>query len=141
MDLIVVWRSYAPARLTSAKRECYSYRARSFFMQSTLDATRTDVSLVWSPGSKEDLARFRKHLAEIVQSAEFRSSPRSAQFLRYICEQALTGHPESLKERSIGVELFGRSAAYDTGEDSIVRVTASDVRKRLSHFYLSSPGS
>jgi hypothetical protein len=40
-----------------------------------------------------------------------------------------------LKERTIGVELFGRSPAYDTGEDAIVRVTASDVRKRIVQHY------
>jgi hypothetical protein len=39
----------------------------------------------------------------------------------------------------LGVELFGRSCSYDTGEDAIVRVTASDVRKRLHHFYAESP--
>src|SRR4029077_20420764 len=38
-------------------------------------------------------------------------------------------------ERSLGVDLFARSPSYDTGEDAIVRVTASDVRKRLHQFY------
>jgi hypothetical protein len=47
----------------------------------------------------------------------------------------MDGHLDSLKERVIGVELFGRSPAYDTGEDAIVRVTASDVRKRLLQHY------
>jgi hypothetical protein len=32
-------------------------------------------------------------------------------------------------------EVFGRSPSYDTGEDAIVRVTASDVRKRLLQHY------
>jgi hypothetical protein len=40
-----------------------------------------------------------------------------------------------LKERVIGSEIFGRSPSYDTGEDAIVRVTASDVRKRLLQHY------
>lgn len=35
----------------------------------------------------------------------------------------------------IGAELFGRSPSYNTGEDSIVRVTASHVRKRLLRHY------
>ncbi len=50
-------------------------------------------------------------------------------------EQAIEGHLDSLKERVIGVELFGRSPSYDTSEDAIVRVTASDVRKRLLQHY------
>jgi hypothetical protein len=56
-------------------------------------------------------------------------------------EQALAGHFESLKERVIGIELFGRSPSYDTGEDAIVRVTASDVRKRLLQFYGEGHGT
>jgi hypothetical protein len=33
------------------------------------------------------------------------------------------------------VQLFGRNPSYDTGEDAIVRVTATDVRRRLKRFY------
>ena len=36
-----------------------------------------------------------------------------------------------LRERNLGMALFGRPLAYDTGEDAIVRVTANDVRRRL----------
>jgi hypothetical protein len=52
----------------------------------------------------------------------------------------LNGEFEKLKERTIGIELFGREPSYDTGEDSIVRVTATDVRKRLFEYY-ARPGS
>src|SRR5579872_1784221 len=86
-------------------------------------------------GPEPDTAAVRKHLAEVTEGAAFKGSHRSAQFLRYIVEQSLDGHLDSLKERVIGVELFGRSPAYDTGEDAIVRVTASDVRKRLLQHY------
>ena len=82
-----------------------------------------------------DTAAVRKHLAEVTEGAAFKGSHRSAQFLRYVVEQAIEGHLDSLKERVIGVELFGRSPAYDTSEDAIVRVTASDVRKRLLQHY------
>ncbi|MGA7316694.1 MAG: hypothetical protein WBX22_22305 [Silvibacterium sp.] len=85
--------------------------------------------------TEKDAAAVRKHLAEITEGAAFKGSHRSAQFLRYIVEQAIEGHLDSLKERVIGVELFGRSPTYDTSEDAIVRVTASDVRKRLLQHY------
>ena len=55
--------------------------------------------------------------------------------LRYITEQTLDGHPELLKERTIGIEVFGRSADYDTHEDPVVRISASEIRKRLAQFY------
>lgn len=85
--------------------------------------------------SEEEIARLPEHLQEVLESASFRASQRSGQFLKYIVEQTLAGHLESLKERVIGMELFGRSSTYDTGEDAIVRVTASDVRKRLHQHY------
>jgi S-layer like family, C-terminal region len=85
--------------------------------------------------TEKEVTFLRRHLQEIVEGTAFRGSHRSAQFLKYIVEQAIAGKSESLKERSIGIELFGRSPSYDTGEDAIVRVTASDVRKRLLQHY------
>ena len=80
----------------------------------------------------------REHLNQLVESPAFKGSKRSQQFLQHIVDKALAGHGDELKERSLGVELFGRDPSYDTGEDAIVRVTASDVRKRLSQFYSST---
>lgn len=85
--------------------------------------------------SKQDVAALRQHLHEIIEGKSFKGSHRSGQFLAYVVEKAIAGHFDSLKERVIGVELFGRSPSYDTGEDAIVRVTASDVRKRLLQHY------
>lgn len=85
--------------------------------------------------SKEARFALEKHLDEIVDGVGFRGSQRSGQFLRYIVEQAVAGRFDALKERAIGIELFGRAPSYDTGEDAIVRVTASDVRKRLLQHY------
>jgi len=85
--------------------------------------------------SEEDVVLLQQHVKEVIEGTAFKGSHRSGQFLQYIVDQAIAGHFESLKERVIGVELFGRSPAYDTGEDAIVRVTASDVRKRLLQHY------
>src|SRR5947209_19488916 len=81
----------------------------------------------------------RAHLQNIVGSRAFRGSRRSQEFLQFIVERALDGQFDDLKERTLGVELFGRSPSYDTGEDAIVRVTACDVRKRLTQFYADFP--
>jgi hypothetical protein len=85
--------------------------------------------------TEDDLKAFQRHLEEVLSGESFRSSHRSGQFLRHVVEQALEGRTDSLKERVIGAELFNRSPNYDTGEDAIVRVTASDVRKRLLQHY------
>jgi hypothetical protein len=85
--------------------------------------------------TEDDLKAFHRHLEDVLSGESFRSSHRSGQFLRHIVEQAVEGRVDSLKERVIGAELFNRSPNYDTGEDAIVRVTASDVRKRLLQHY------
>ncbi len=86
-------------------------------------------------GSDQRLTALREHVREIIEGEAFKGSHRSGQFLSYIVDQAVAGHLELLKERMIGIELFGRSPSYDTSEDAIVRVTASDVRKRLLQHY------
>jgi hypothetical protein len=87
------------------------------------------------PEIEAALPTLRAHLRELVESPAFKGSRRGQQFLQHVVEKALSGHSDELKERSLGVELFGRDPSYDTGEDAIVRVTASDVRKRLHQFY------
>jgi hypothetical protein len=77
----------------------------------------------------------REHLGELLESPAFKGSRRSQQFLQHVVEKALAGQADELKERSLGVALFGRAPSYDTGDDAIVRVTASDVRKRLHQYY------
>ncbi len=49
--------------------------------------------------------------------------------------EVLEGRVDQLKERTIGVSAFGRQPNYDTNEDTIVRASAMDVRKRLAQFY------
>lgn len=78
------------------------------------------------------------HLQQLLESSAFKGSRRGQQFLQYVVERALAGQLDDLKERSLGVALFGRAPDYDTGEDAIVRVTASDVRKRLNQYYSES---
>ncbi len=85
--------------------------------------------------SEAQIDAIRRHVDELSQGAAFKGSHRSQQFLRYIIEKTLAGSVEGVKERTIGVELFQKSPTYDTGQDAIVRVTASDVRRRLLQHY------
>lgn len=77
----------------------------------------------------------REELNRVLASHEFRSSKRSQEFLRYVIEHTLNGQAEILKERTIGIEVFGRSTSYDPSEDATVRVKAGEVRKRLGLYY------
>jgi hypothetical protein len=77
----------------------------------------------------------REQLDRIVASSLFRNSKRFPEFLRYTVGRALDRNTEDVKERTIGVEVFGREPNYDTTIDPVVRVTAAAVRKRLTHYY------
>jgi hypothetical protein len=94
-----------------------------------------EATIAQMAGSEQRLAALREHVREIIEGEAFKGSHRSGQFLSYIVDQAIAGHVDLLKERMIGIELFGRPPSYDTSEDAIVRVTASDVRKRLLQHY------
>ena len=94
------------------------------------------------PGARSVLglgeAAIRSQLAQTLASPEFRSSQRCQEFLRFVVEQTLAGHASVMKERTIGTEAFGRAADYDTNLDGVVRIKASEVRKRLSLYYAGS---
>ncbi len=65
----------------------------------------------------------------------FRSSKRSIEFLRYVVHETLKGAADQIKERTIGIEVFGRSSSYDTNLDHVVRTAATELRKRLAIYY------
>jgi hypothetical protein len=52
-----------------------------------------------------------------------------------VVENTLNGHADLLKERTIGIEVFGRPTSYEPSDDATVRVKAGDVRKRLGLYY------
>jgi hypothetical protein len=81
----------------------------------------------------------RTELERLLALPEFRGSKRCSGFLTYVVEQTLRGGREAeLKERAIGIEVFDRTPDYDPNEDSIVRVSAREVRKRLLQAYVSA---
>ncbi|HUI56567.1 MAG TPA: malectin domain-containing carbohydrate-binding protein [Bryobacteraceae bacterium] len=79
----------------------------------------------------------RAELNRLLESAAFRGSRRCREFLEYIVEHTVSGPSGTLKERSIGVELFQLPLDFDTGQHTIVRVTANEVRKKLAQHYLA----
>jgi TolB-like protein len=85
--------------------------------------------------SSEQVRSVRSELDSIVSSSAFVGSWRCQEFLRFVVERALEGEFENLRERMIGVELFGRRVDYDRSNDAVVRVRATEVRKRLNQHY------
>jgi hypothetical protein len=65
----------------------------------------------------------------------FKNSRRFPSLLRYVVEGTLEGRSAEMKERTLGVEVFGREPNYDTNADPIVRATAGEIRKRIAQYY------
>jgi hypothetical protein len=85
-----------------------------------------------SPADKDDVLL---QVERLLASAHFRNSRRYTDLLRFVVQQTLEGHADTLKERTLGIEVFGRAPGFDTAGDSIVRVAAAEVRKRIAQYY------
>lgn len=77
----------------------------------------------------------RQQLERMLSNPLFKNSKRYPNLLRYIVEHTLEGFPGELKERTLGVEVFGREPSYDTNADPVVRATAGEIRKRIAQYY------
>ena len=89
----------------------------------------------WHARSRQDEEEILREMEEVLASPQFCNSKRYPALLRYVVQNALSGHGDLLKERTLGVEIFHRPADYDTNADTVVRYTAGEVRKRLSLYY------
>ncbi len=76
-----------------------------------------------------------EQLERLLANPLFRNSKRYPNLLRYVVERALDGHAGELKERTLGVDVFGRAPDYDTNLDPVVRTTAGEIRKRIAQYY------
>lgn len=96
---------------------------------------RQEQLVIEEPGAEA----VRDELDRLLASPFFSHSRRFPNFLRFVVEHALAGDIDNIKERTLGIEIFGRHADYDTATDPIVRVTAAEIRKRVAQYY-QDPG-
>lgn len=96
----------------------------------------SSVEVEYGTTAELTVEAIRAQLELLVRDEVFRSSKRSVAFLRYVVEQTLSGQADQIKERSIGIEVFGRDPAYDTNIDHIVRTAATELRKKLATYYV-----
>jgi hypothetical protein len=71
----------------------------------------------------------------VAGSVELRRAARLRAFLLYVCDQTLSHGATVIHEQEIGAAVFERPEGYDTSIDNIVRVNATELRKRLEHFF------
>ena len=77
----------------------------------------------------------RAELQAVLQSPLFARSPALTHLLSYLCEKTFAGETDQIKEYSIALDVFDRRESFDQDADSIVRVHANRLRKRLSEYY------
>jgi hypothetical protein len=77
----------------------------------------------------------RRELERVLRSEAFVRAPGLANFLTYISEKYFQGQADQIKEYSIAVEAFGRPPDFNQKQDSVVRVEAHRLRKRLREYY------
>ncbi|MGC1646256.1 MAG: malectin domain-containing carbohydrate-binding protein [Candidatus Sulfotelmatobacter sp.] len=79
----------------------------------------------------------RKELQAVLRSPLFARSPALTHLLSYLCEKTFAGNSDQIKEYSVAVDVFDRRDSFDQDSDSIVRVQANRLRKRLNNYYTS----
>jgi hypothetical protein len=83
----------------------------------------------------------RVELDAVLHSEHFVRAPALAHLLSYLCEKLFAGEAHQIKEYSVGVEVFRRRDSFDQNADSIVRVEANRLRKRLAEYYAGEGAS
>ena len=96
-----------------------------------------DSTTARSAFTEQEKLAIHEQLERLLSNPFFSHSRRFPAFLRFVVERTLEGNTDQLKERTLGVEIFGKRADYDTGSDPIVRVTAAEIRKRIAQYYMA----
>jgi len=87
------------------------------------------------PECELDRSAILTQLDRILTNPLFKNSRRYPNLLRFLVERTLDGSAGDLKERTLGIDVFGREPDYDTNLDPVVRTTAAEIRKRLAQYY------
>ena len=71
----------------------------------------------------------------IVQSKAFRTSEVHRNLLNYLAEKSLAGTADSLKEYTVGLDVFAKPTSYDPRQESVVRMHVARLRQKLAEYY------
>ena len=74
-------------------------------------------------------------LQRVVTSPQLKRAARMREFLLFVGQRSLREGAAQIHEQEIGSVVFGRPAGYDTSADNIVRVNATDLRKRVDDYF------
>jgi hypothetical protein len=77
----------------------------------------------------------RAEVDDVLSSGVFGRTNNHVRLLTFVCEKYFEGAIDEIKEYSIAVHALGRPESFDPQVDTIVRVTAHALRKRLEDYY------
>src|SRR3979409_133062 len=95
------------------------------------------------PHSRNALTQYsiEAQLARLLASSQFSGAGRLSAFLEFVVRKTVGGHGDQIKEYTVGTEVFGRPETFDPRLDTIVRVQASNLRRRLVEYYANGGAS
>ena len=82
-----------------------------------------------------ELGATQTQVQRILQSKAFRTSEVQRNLLAYLADKSLSGTSDSLKEYTVGLDVFGKPASYDPRQESTVRMHVGRLRQKLAEFY------
>src|SRR5579862_7359633 len=82
-----------------------------------------------------ELESNQTQVQRIVQSKAFRTSEVHRNLLQYLAEKSLSGTADSLKEYTVGLDVFAKPASYDPRQESAVRMHVARLRQKLAEYY------
>jgi len=97
--------------------------------------TCTRITTLMPPLPSVPVDAVKAGLARIIRSRHFCNSPRISRFLTFVVEECIAGRSDRLKGYTIGVAVFDRAADFDPQADTIVRVQARVLRRKLDQYY------
>jgi hypothetical protein len=96
------------------------------------------VSPAASCDEQSGLEERRALIERVAASEQFSRSVRLRDFLLYVGRQSLRPDAPEIHEQEIGEQVFGRPSSYDRSQDNIVRVNATELRKRIELYFATT---
>src|SRR6267154_3169523 len=82
-----------------------------------------------------ELEATQAQIQRILQSKAFRTSEVHRNLLSYLAEKSLSGTADSLKEYTVGLDVFSKPESYDPRQESTVRMHVARLRQKLAEYY------
>jgi hypothetical protein len=77
----------------------------------------------------------KEEVQRILQAPQFRRASKLQRFLELICDYHFQNRSAEINEFVLATEVFGKGPGFEPSEDSLVRVQAREVRRRLREYY------